>query len=298
LQKSIASLLLAFVIITPALADDTMTLDLPAFNSTMPGVDARKEYNKTTSSTDAFSRSEKSSAANTQKTETLQAPDRRGGLRRTPPDKILGHLGMTVGITPLRLQPTSHCHPAAKIASGTYLILKDTRPGWCGILLEDKRIGWIPEKYVQVLDYEIVDTHMGEATTPTKSAINNNSLLTASQKAVLEAAYSYLGVAYKWGGTSANGIDCSGFVQRCFASEGIELPRTAHEQINCGMPVPTDKLEPADRLYFASRSGQIVHTGIYLGNGYFIHSSSSRHGVAISRLSDPMYRRMYAGARR
>ena len=44
--------------------------------------------------------------------------------------------------------------------------------------------------------------------------------------------------------------------------------------------------------------GRITHTGIYIGNGYFIHSSSSRGGVAVSRLDEPLYVRMYAGARR
>ncbi len=93
-------------------------------------------------------------------------------------------------------------------------------------------------------------------------------------------------------------MDCSAFVQRCFASLGINLPRTAREQFGCGMPVAVAQLQAADRLYFQNKSGRITHTGIYIGDGYFIHSSSSRKGVAISRLDEQMYTRMYAGARR
>ncbi len=103
---------------------------------------------------------------------------------------------------------------------------------------------------------------------------------------------------YKWGGESASGLDCSAFVKHCFNTLGIYLPRTAHEQAAYGIPVTPENLQAADRLYFASRDGRITHTGIYIGDGYFIHSSSSRGGVAVSRLDEPLYHKMFCGARR
>ncbi len=60
----------------------------------------------------------------------------------------------------------------------------------------------------------------------------------------------------------------------------------------------TEELQAGDRVYFAGRSGNISHTGIYIGDGFFIHASSSNHKVAVSRLTDAMYAKMFAGAKR
>jgi cell wall-associated NlpC family hydrolase len=50
-------------------------------------------------------------------------------------------------------------------------------------------------------------------------------------------------------------------------------------------------VQPADRLYFCDSSyTRISHTGIYLGNGLFIHSASSRGGVAIDDVRNPKWR--------
>jgi len=147
---------------------------------------------------------------------------------------------------------------------------------------------------VSVLNYEVVAPKPPEG----QLAGYGSALLSSDHQAILNEAYKYLGIPYRYGGSSADGIDCSAFVQRCFGTLGLGLPRTAHEQMACGMDVTSLPLEPADRLYFRSRDGRISHTGIYIGDGFFIHASSSRHGVAVSRLTEPMYSRMYAGARR
>ena len=125
-------------------------------------------------------------------------------------------------------------------------------------------------------------------------------LLTSSQQAILNEAYRYMGVRYVWGGNDGRGIDCSGFVKNVFAACGYALPRTATEQMAYGIEVPYDQLQPADRLYFGHKKNGngVTHTGIYIGNGYFIHSSSSRHGVAVSRLTEPMFARIFVCARR
>jgi cell wall-associated NlpC family hydrolase len=67
-----------------------------------------------------------------------------------------------------------------------------------------------------------------------------------------------------------------------------------------GVPVPVEQLQSGDRLYFGRRTDRVgvTHTGLYIGNGYFIHASSGRHGVAISQLSEPLFRRIYVCARR
>jgi cell wall-associated NlpC family hydrolase len=217
----------------------------------------------------------------------------------TPRESVIGRLGVASSASTIRARHSSRGHVLVSIPAGTYLALTGDYGDWYGVLMSDRSTGWVSKSNVQLLQYEVVspdaqrNTQSADASSATDSA-----LLSSGQRSVLQVAYSYLGLPYRYGGESATGIDCSAFVQQCFSSVGVRLPRTAAEQSRCGMPVTQDQLQTADRLYFASRNGNITHTGIYIGNGYFIHASSSRHSVAISRLSEPLYARMYAGARR
>lgn len=217
----------------------------------------------------------------------------RGDAART--DRVVGRLGVTSVAGPIYVKASTQSRLLARVEAGTYLAICDSRSAWLSVLMADRSIGWMPAHTVRLLDYEVVGPNRpAQASGPNLS----NPLLTAGQRTILQTAYTFLGVPYRWGGTSPNGMDCSAYVQRCFASVGISLPRTAREQYNRGMPVPIAQLQIADRLYFQSKDGRITHTGIYIGDGYFIHSSSSRKGVAVSRLDEAMYSRMYAGARR
>jgi cell wall-associated NlpC family hydrolase len=147
--------------------------------------------------------------------------------------------------------------------------------------------------------------------------------LTPWQKKVLQTAVSFIGYPYVWGGTSENaqtplglhtpgGFDCSGFVWRVYKLQSYagapklnqvlrgrttmqmsgEVPKSAR--------IAFDNLEPADVLFFGARGpmskpAQINHTGIYLGNGWFINSSG--YGVALARL-DGWHSTSFAWARR
>jgi cell wall-associated NlpC family hydrolase len=137
--------------------------------------------------------------------------------------------------------------------------------------------------------------------------------LSAWQRRLLTTASSYIGFPYVWGGTGeeAPGFDCSGFVWRVFRlttypDEGI-LGDTVRGRTTMAMSgevasagrIPLEALEPGDVLFFgqgpASKPEQVVHTGIYLGYGWFIHAS--RYGVAVAAL-DGWYRDSFAWARR
>lgn len=98
---------------------------------------------------------------------------------------------------------------------------------------------------------------------------------------IVESAEAYLGVPYKWGGTTDKGMDCSGFVQKAYEDAGYSIGRTTQLQAREGKEVET--YAPGDILCFGRSRWNIVHTGIYIGDGKFIHSSSPE-GVIVSEL--------------
>ena len=147
--------------------------------------------------------------------------------------------------------------------------------------------------------------------------------LTQWQTRILDTAVAHIGMPYIWGGesdttespfgvTSRGGYDCSGFVWRVYKEqwypgEGALAStlrgRTTFEmsgEVPASRRVPFAKLQPADVLFFGdkgprSQPSQVGHMGIYLGNGWFIHSSE--YGVAVASLTG-WYRSEFAWARR
>jgi len=121
---------------------------------------------------------------------------------------------------------------------------------------------------------------------------------------VVHTALDALGTPYKWGGTAANGFDCSGLIQYAYAQHGIRLPRMSRDQATSGSEIPpvVEALKPGDILLFSARpGGGVTHVGMYVGEQKFIHSSNS--GVKLSRLEihDPegtWWLSRWVGARR
>jgi cell wall-associated NlpC family hydrolase len=88
-------------------------------------------------------------------------------------------------------------------------------------------------------------------------------------------------VPYRYGGTSPRtGFDCSGFVQYVYGTQGVDLPRTSRQMAGVGIAVePSMRSMAVGDLMLFTQGGRISHVAIYAGNGRFIHSSSSGHGV-------------------
>jgi len=109
-----------------------------------------------------------------------------------------------------------------------------------------------------------------------------------SAAVVIPTAERYLGVKYKWGGTSPkSGFDCSGYVQYVFEKHGVRLPRTSRAQASAGSRVRLDfnALSPGDLIMFASSGQPISHVAIYAGNKRILHSSKSGAGVRYDNLT-------------
>ena len=114
---------------------------------------------------------------------------------------------------------------------------------------------------------------------------------------IINGAMNYIGIPYVFGGTTPYGFDCSGYVQYVFAQAGISLPRTADAQFEVGIPVSSYELMPGDMVFFTTYTYGASHVGIYLGDGNFIHASSS-NGVTISSLNSSYWSSHYIGSRR
>jgi cell wall-associated NlpC family hydrolase len=153
----------------------------------------------------------------------------------------------------------------------------EDQPRWTQVRLADDRSGWVQRG----------DLGAGPAR------------LTVEQ--TIAFSKRFLGLPYLWGGTSAFGYDCSGFTQMLCRRRGMALPRDAAPQARWSGSVAVDRgaLQPGDLLYFGDSAERITHTGMYLGEGRFIHATAhSEPVVQISDLGDPHWTALLVSAKR
>lgn len=142
---------------------------------------------------------------------------------------------------------------------------------------------FIPMIVFALLFTTVIQTHTAEAST---------------RDNVVSYAKEQLGVPYRFGGTTPSGFDCSGFIRYVMNQVGVSMPRTANEQYNTGTAIAKSDLKKGDLVFFETYKPGPSHSGIYVGDGKFIHASSSR-GISISSVNDPYYwGSRYLGAKR
>lgn len=130
-----------------------------------------------------------------------------------------------------------------------------------------------------------------------EAATNNGQNLIASEY-LLAYSYQFLGTRYVYGGTTAKGFDCSGYVKHIYKQFGVNLNRTTSGMYGQGQSVAKKDLQVGDLVFFKTTSAKVGHVGIYIGNGKFVHSSTSK-GVIITNLNDRYYwGKRYVGAKR
>lgn len=157
---------------------------------------------------------------------------------------------------------TDQTEMVSDLVAGNILTLQEETNDQLKVGLPDGREGWISTKEVQNWESWIASRE-------------------TSPEALISTAKQMMGTPYLWGGTSIKGVDCSGFTKTIYYLNGQIIPRDASQQINEGELVDADKnwdnLQVGDLLFFgakgtAEKKERVVHVGMWIGNGEFIHS--------------------------
>jgi len=118
-------------------------------------------------------------------------------------------------------------------------------------------------------------------------------------KDIIQPGQALLGTAYRNGGTSPSGFDCSGFITYLYKKYVPGLPRVSRNMAGFGEPVKRDSIIPGDLIFFATGSSSgITHVAIYIGQNSIIHAISNgpNRGVTITSLSARYWQSKYYSA--
>jgi len=219
---------------------------------------------------------------------------RSGGYDTPAEPAITGEVGeITTDSASIYAGREDYGRLLSTVSKGDQIVVTGQTDTYYAVAMSNHTIGFILKSSVQLMNWQVstsgvTDTTDGQPTSAAESQID-----CPLADGLLQAAMNYKGVTpYLWGGNTMQGIDCSGFVKAVYSQNGIALPRTAADQSRIGYDVPlSDPTQwmPGDRVYFQCHHDYIDHTGMYMGNGFFIHSSINHHGVDIDKITEPYY---------
>jgi len=162
--------------------------------------------------------------------------------------------------------------------------------------------GWYKVQYDGNIGYIRSDL-MNITGSPTQGGAEltsvSNSYSSLGQQ-IANYALQFVGYSYVYGCESpSDGFDCSGLTYYVYGQFGYSLNRRASLQYAYdGASVSKSELQQGDLVFFSSDGSGVTHVGLYIGDGQFVHASTSKVGVIISSLNSDYYTRVWWGAKR
>jgi hypothetical protein len=207
-----------------------------------------------------------------------------------------------LAVIPLRKSPDSTSEIVSQLLFGDTFNIHQIENGWVSIkTLNDNYSGYISDKQYAAFDgttdnwivntsYPFLEaqTHEGKLLLPAGCLLPNQPKTIIGQQEITieklpaakqitqlaETALQYLNAPYLWGGKTAFGIDCSGFMQMVFKQCGVQLPRDAYQQAELGETLNfVNESKCGDLAFFDNENGKITHVGMMLDNEKIIHAS-------------------------
>ena len=226
-------------------------------------------------------------------------------------------------LIPMRKEAAERSEMVSQVLFGETFEIVERQNSWSHIKTQfDEYLGWVSNSMITriepdvfqlrqnklkvILKDPICKVSSAEATLPVAYLAGGSTLLeengeividghilqlgnhaelfhTGGKVDIISTALQYLNTPYLWGGRTAFGIDCSGFTQVVFKSNGITFPRDAYQQAELGKEVNIKDIQPCDLAFFENDHGRIMHVGIVLQNSEILHSSGKVH---IDRLDE------------
>ncbi|MGE4485569.1 MAG: NlpC/P60 family protein [Oscillospiraceae bacterium] len=186
----------------------------------------------------------------------------------------------------MRTLPSTSSSVISTYSNNTEMTVIGINNGWYKVRYSGNT-GYVRSDYMDII---------GSSTSISSSSSDSS---TVGQQ-IVNCALQYVGYRYVYGSESPSvGFDCSGLVQYVYGQNGYTLTRTASQQFKYnGTEVSKSDLKSGDLVFFSSNGSSVTHVGIYIGNGQFVHASTSTTGVIVSNLYSAYYMRVYFGARR
>lgn len=191
---------------------------------------------------------------------------------------------ITASALNVRQEPSTSAPIVSTLPNGTYVKVNWLQPGWANITYSTTIYGYVSLDYITI--------HTGQM--PSRAASYSKG------QAVVDYAKQFLGTPYVYGGSSPSGFDCSGFTSYVYRQFGVTLNRVTTGQMQNGIWVAKNELQPGDIVGFYSQPGgsYVGHVGIYVGNGMMIHSPHSGDVVKYDSIMTGSYADRYAAGRR
>ena len=173
---------------------------------------------------------------------------------------------VTKPVTPILSEPVAKSALNSRLVGGTLVQVVSTCGAWAEV---DSNVwGWISLSDLRSLD-------------------DFPRSVEDRRKAMVGDVFRMIGVPYLWGGTTVNGIDCSGLAQLIHRWSGVTIARDADMQFEAARKIE-QPFQPGDLLFFGEKSEphKITHVAISLGDWRIIHSSRSRNGVYLDDVQE------------